>query len=355
MRGYSLAVVDTPQHENRQRLSRSRQRRSSWASRLRAIRTMRRARSCSRPTARAGVVRVYDLDDSGPAHARSADRSRYRRRAAVARFRPASPSRRTAAPRLSPIISGDAVITIDLATRTVQRSVPVGDFPFYVAAGRAAVLATGSGLSSYSAIVPPAIRPRFAAPAFDPSRSSSLTVLALGGSNAIGDPAAVRMDPAPDGTQIVGGAVPGCDGVEPRRPLRVRRTRQCRPHRGRRPDRRAARRARPRPSTLSRRTIRRAAERGGAQPGRQAPLRRARRPQCRRGARRAQADPLSLRAHPHRVVSDRASRYRATAAICTSSPARASMAGESSNESISSTRRSSRPRSPRCASIGRRA
>ena len=41
------------------------------------------------------------------------------------------------------------------------------------------------------------------------------------------------MDPAPDGTQIVGGAVPGRDGREPRRPLRVRRARERRSRGGR--------------------------------------------------------------------------------------------------------------------------
>jgi DNA-binding beta-propeller fold protein YncE len=51
-------------------------------------------------------------------------------------------------------------------------------------------------------------QPQFVAPAFDPDKSSALTVFDAAGAQ-IGDPATVRMDPAPDGTQIVGGAQPG--------------------------------------------------------------------------------------------------------------------------------------------------
>jgi YVTN family beta-propeller protein len=207
VRGYSLAVVDT------RSMKLASVYRDSSASFFMGVAAARDPSDASRTIVLAsdggaGVVRVYDLDAAGQLTpeaqpiALPAQGSRHAFPAGVAIARDG----RTAfvADNL-----GDAVVTIDLATRAVQRSVPVGDFPFYVAAGSADVLATGSGLSSYSAVVPPVSRPRFAAPAFDPSRSSSLTVLTLGGSNAIGDPAAVRMDPAPDGTQVVGGAVPG--------------------------------------------------------------------------------------------------------------------------------------------------
>ena len=103
---------------------------------------------------------------------------------------------------------GNAVDAIDLASRSVQRSLPVGDFPLYVAASSRGVVAAGTGLSSYAPAVPPAREPQFSQPAFDPARSSALTVFEASGTQ-IGDPATVRMDPAPDGTQIVGGAEPG--------------------------------------------------------------------------------------------------------------------------------------------------
>ncbi|HVR45149.1 MAG TPA: alkaline phosphatase family protein [Candidatus Binatia bacterium] len=210
VRGYSLAVVDT----------RSMKLASVYhdpsASFFMGVAAARDPSDASRTIVLAsdggaGVVRVYDLDASGqltPEAQPIALPAQGSRRAFPAGIAIARDGRTAyVADNL-----GDAVVVIDLATRAVQRSVAVGDFPFYVAADSGAVLATGSGLSSYSALVPPVSRPHFAAPAFDPSRSSSLTVLALGGSNA-GDPAAIRMDPAPDGTQVVGGAVPGATVV----------------------------------------------------------------------------------------------------------------------------------------------
>jgi hypothetical protein len=104
--------------------------------------------------------------------------------------------------------TGNAVIAIDLASRTARRSFPVGDFPLYVTADAREVLAPGTGLSAYAPVVPPAATPQFTQPAFDPSKSSSLTVYEAS-DDRIGDPSTVPMDPAPDGTQIVGGAEPG--------------------------------------------------------------------------------------------------------------------------------------------------
>jgi hypothetical protein len=104
---------------------------------------------------------------------------------------------------------GDAVIAIDLASRTALRSLPVGDFPFYIAADGRDVLAAGPGLSAYAPLEPPAPAPQFASPAFDPSKSSSLTIFASSGAGDLGDPDTVAMDSAPDGGKIVGGAAPG--------------------------------------------------------------------------------------------------------------------------------------------------
>jgi hypothetical protein len=89
----------------------------------------------------------------------------------------------------------------------------VGDFPFYVATGSRDILAAGTGLSAYTPVFPPSEVPQFGAPAFDPSKSSSLTVFELSRGGEIGDPATIAMDPQPDGTQIVGGAAPGATQV----------------------------------------------------------------------------------------------------------------------------------------------
>lgn len=103
---------------------------------------------------------------------------------------------------------GNSVVVIDVSSRSVQRSLPVGDFPLYVAADSRYVLAAGTGLSAYEPLAAPASQPQFAQPTYDPARSSSLTVF-QSANGATGDPTTVHMDAAPDGTQIVGGAAPG--------------------------------------------------------------------------------------------------------------------------------------------------
>jgi YVTN family beta-propeller protein len=104
---------------------------------------------------------------------------------------------------------GNAVVEIDLSTRSVVRPIPVGDAPLYVDAGRGVLVSSSSGLSTYRPLSTPQPQPEFTAPAFDPAKSSTLSVMDLSAVNAIADPATVAMDPAPDGTQIVGGAAPG--------------------------------------------------------------------------------------------------------------------------------------------------
>jgi YVTN family beta-propeller protein len=103
----------------------------------------------------------------------------------------------------------NAVDEIDLSARSVVRSIPAGNSPLYVAAARGLLLSSGSGLSTYAALAAPAAEPQFTAPAFDPAKSSALSVFELSSENAVLDPTTVRMDQAPDGAQIVGGAVPG--------------------------------------------------------------------------------------------------------------------------------------------------
>jgi DNA-binding beta-propeller fold protein YncE len=153
-----------------------------------------------------GVIRVFTLDGAGtlapsgtPITIASGDRRAFPAQIAVA------PNGRTAyvADNL-----GNAVVTVDIASRTVQRSLPVGDFPLYVAAGNNDILVSGTGLSNYAPVIPPSSEPQFVQPLFDASKSSTLTVAGAAG-EAAGDPATVRMDPPPDGREIVGGAAPG--------------------------------------------------------------------------------------------------------------------------------------------------
>jgi YVTN family beta-propeller protein len=206
--GYSLAVVDT------QTMKVVSVYHDSSTSFFMGVATARDPSDPSRTLvlasdAKAGVIRILDLDASGQLTAEQQ---------AIAL--PASSGRRpfpaeiAVAPnnRIAYVADnlGDSLIAIDLASRSAVRTIPVGDFPLYVAVNGASVIASGSGLSAYAAIDPPTAQPQFAAPIFDPAKASSLTLLDLdrdGGT--IGDPATVPMDPAPDGNQIIGGAAPG--------------------------------------------------------------------------------------------------------------------------------------------------
>lgn len=155
----------------------------------------------------AGSVRIFNLDASGQLTPNGAPIA-----LPAATGRKAFPAQIAIAPdgRVAYVADnlGDGVVAIDLTNRTVLRTLPVGHFPLYVAAGARTVLAAGTGLSDYAPLNPPALEPQFIQPAFDPQKSSSLTIFELSG-GAIGDPATIPMDPAPDGTQIVGGAAPG--------------------------------------------------------------------------------------------------------------------------------------------------
>jgi DNA-binding beta-propeller fold protein YncE len=157
--------------------------------------------------AAAGAVDVFDLDASGTltAQAPVALPTTHGGRAFPAQIA-VSPDGRNAyvADNL-----GDAAVEINLSDRTVAQTIPAGDFPLYIAAGRDTVLASGSGLSAYAALQTPATEPNFAAPAFDPSKSSALSVFEFSAGGTSVDPATVPMDPAPDGMQVIGGAAPG--------------------------------------------------------------------------------------------------------------------------------------------------
>jgi YVTN family beta-propeller protein len=111
---------------------------------------------------------------------------------------------------------GGSVAVLDLTTRAAVRSLPVGNEPFDVAADAGHLLASAPGLTSYHVLAQPVKTPAFALPRFDADRSSAVSVIDLAGSGDIaGDPAVVHMDPAPDGTQLVGGAAPGAIVLAP--------------------------------------------------------------------------------------------------------------------------------------------
>jgi DNA-binding beta-propeller fold protein YncE len=156
-----------------------------------------------------GVVRVFDLDRDGrltPEARTIALPSSGGRRAFPAGIAIAGGGR---VAYVADNFNG-AVVAIDVASRTVTRSFTAGNFPLAVAAAGRHVLVSAGGLAAYSPLDPPVRFPQFAAPAFDPSRSSALDVLnVLADGSAAADPEIVRMDPAPDGSKIVGGASPG--------------------------------------------------------------------------------------------------------------------------------------------------
>jgi DNA-binding beta-propeller fold protein YncE len=155
-----------------------------------------------------GLVRVFDLDAGGALTAEPA---------AIAL--PSTGGRRPFPAGIAVVPNGrlayvadnlgNAVAAIDVAARAVVRTFPAGYFPLAVAAAGDRVLIGSVGLSAYAAIDPPTRMPQFTAPTFDPERSSSVAVLTtVPGASLPADPATIHMDPAPDGTQTIGGAAP---------------------------------------------------------------------------------------------------------------------------------------------------
>ncbi|MGP8099707.1 MAG: bifunctional YncE family protein/alkaline phosphatase family protein [Candidatus Cybelea sp.] len=160
--------------------------------------------------AAAGAVDVFDLDPSGTLVAQMALTlpSQHKGHALPAQVA-VSPDGRTAyvADNL-----GNAVVEIDLSSRAVGQTIPAGYFPLYLAAARDRLLASGSGLSAYAALPQPAREPNFAAPAFDPSKSSALSVFEFSPGSTSVDPTTVPMDAAPNGAHV-GGAAPGAVAI----------------------------------------------------------------------------------------------------------------------------------------------
>lgn len=107
---------------------------------------------------------------------------------------------------------GGTVAAIDLASRTLLHSVAVGFLPFGVASAAGHLYVTNGGLSAYHVLESPTRVPQFAVAPADPYKSSSLSTIPLDANGDLDpDPnavASVRMDPVPDGVDLVGGARP---------------------------------------------------------------------------------------------------------------------------------------------------
>ncbi len=105
--------------------------------------------------------------------------------------------------------SSDDVAILDVATRTLVGSpLPVGYAPFGAAVTSSTLLVSNEGLIPRSVLAMPADAPIFAPLRWDASRSSSLSLLAIGPDGALGPATPLLMDPEPDGIRAVGGAHP---------------------------------------------------------------------------------------------------------------------------------------------------
>jgi DNA-binding beta-propeller fold protein YncE len=109
---------------------------------------------------------------------------------------------------------GGSVTAIDTFSRAVSgpnRS--VGFFPFGAALAGDRLYVTNEGLMRYARVIDPPLVPAFATPPADGLRASSLSLLDLTSRGDLSARAsfgvpALALDPAPDGSKIVGGAHP---------------------------------------------------------------------------------------------------------------------------------------------------
>lgn len=112
---------------------------------------------------------------------------------------------------------GGTLTAIDVASRRIVRTVPVGNGPLFATASAGRVLVSNPGLGAYGELERPAHAPPFGSPPFDADRSSSLSVFTLapdrGGFAA--DAGVAHLDPSPDGTTDIGGAAPGSIVLSP--------------------------------------------------------------------------------------------------------------------------------------------
>ncbi len=104
---------------------------------------------------------------------------------------------------------GDTVTAIDVKTRTVESTVPVGFFPSGIAVAHARLYVTDGGLMRYARLPQRTLLPPFANVPRAPRHASALSLLGLDArGNVHGGLAPLRMDRTPDGVENVGGADP---------------------------------------------------------------------------------------------------------------------------------------------------
>lgn len=97
---------------------------------------------------------------------------------------------------------------VNVASRHVSARVRVGDDPAGIALAGTRVLVAERGLMAYANLSAPVTWPTFTAPAFTLGRDSGLNLLLRGDTGAGMGAYDVAMDPAPNGTDIIGGAQP---------------------------------------------------------------------------------------------------------------------------------------------------
>lgn len=104
----------------------------------------------------------------------------------------------------------NTVSAVDLRTRTLLHSAPVGFFPWAAAVAGHRLYVTDPGLMIYGNLPQPVRYPQFANVPFAPQYASALTSIPLsaGGDVVTQDIGSTRMDVAPDGVENVGGAQP---------------------------------------------------------------------------------------------------------------------------------------------------
>jgi YVTN family beta-propeller protein len=109
----------------------------------------------------------------------------------------------------------NTVSAIDVRTRKLLRSAPVGYFPWAAAVAGRRLYVTDPGLMRYGNLPQPARAPQFANVPFAPTYASALTALPLdrGGNLLPENTASIRMDVAPDGIENVGGAQPSAIAI----------------------------------------------------------------------------------------------------------------------------------------------
>jgi DNA-binding beta-propeller fold protein YncE len=116
---------------------------------------------------------------------------------------------------------GNDVVQVDTAARAVVGTpVPVGFFPLAAALGSTGLLVANEGSMRYAKVPSPAAAPPFTVAAADLDLASSLSIVPryADGSLATGMPAAVPLDPTPDGVRTIGGAHPAAVVAMRRKP-----------------------------------------------------------------------------------------------------------------------------------------